>query len=296
MTNIIAFSGRKQSGKNTVFNFLLGLELLKLGVVRKAVEVRPEGLFISDVLGNADYEGLFDIDRNNDTTRQFNEEFIYPFIRNYSFADCLKTDVCINLLGLTHDQCYGTDEQKNSITHLMWEDMPGVLPQAPPKMKQAQIPFWGRMGKYYDTYMVEGKYFIVHEPGPMTAREVMQYVGTDLFRRMYDKVWSAGTINRIKDYATKLAIITDCRFVNEVKATQEAGGKVIRFTRNGDDADAHESERALDRDRFDWNKFDAVVDNAEMTISEQNEATYKVLEGWGYVDQIGNASLTEAVS
>ena len=39
----------------------------------------------------------------------------------YSFADILKQDICINILGLSYDQCYGTDEDKNTTTDLWWE-------------------------------------------------------------------------------------------------------------------------------------------------------------------------------
>jgi len=42
----------------------------------------------------------------------------------YSFADPLKKDVCINILGLTERQCYGTDADKNTLTNLRWENMP----------------------------------------------------------------------------------------------------------------------------------------------------------------------------
>ena len=41
--------------------------------------------------------------------------------RVYSFADPLKQDICINILGLSHDQCYGTDNDKNTMTDLWWE-------------------------------------------------------------------------------------------------------------------------------------------------------------------------------
>ena len=40
----------------------------------------------------------------------------------YSFADPLKQDICINILGLTYDQCYGSDDDKNTITSLRWDN------------------------------------------------------------------------------------------------------------------------------------------------------------------------------
>jgi hypothetical protein len=66
MTKIIAFSGRKQSGKSTAADYI------------KSV-----------------------ID---------------------SFADPLKQDICMNILGMTYEQCYGTDDDKNTTTDLTWNN------------------------------------------------------------------------------------------------------------------------------------------------------------------------------
>jgi hypothetical protein len=84
-------------------------------------------------------------------------------------------------------------------------------------------------------------------------------------------------------------LFTDCRFPNEVEGVQSAGGKVIRFTRNPFEDD-HHSETALDEDKFDWKKFDWVLDNKEMTISEQNEAIYNKLVEWEFIDYKAIAS------
>ena len=42
----------------------------------------------------------------------------------YSFADALKEKVCIDVMGLSKEQCYGTDEQKNTLTGYRWENLP----------------------------------------------------------------------------------------------------------------------------------------------------------------------------
>ena len=109
MTKIIAFAGRKQSGKTSCSNFV---------------------------------KTLFPDDEN--------------FVKVYNFADPLKQDVCMNLLGLTYEQCYGDDEQKNTLTDILWNE----------KL--------------------------------LTAREVMQLVGTDLFRAMKHDVWTSSTIQKIQ--------------------------------------------------------------------------------------------------
>lgn len=194
MTQIVAFAGRKQSGKTTCSEF-----------VRQYA---------------------------NGTIPPFNDSKIY------NFADPLKNDICINILGLTYDQCYGTDNQKNELVNCFWEN------------KQ------------------------------LSAREVMQMVGTDMFRAMQRNVWSDATIRKIKQENKKLAIIADCRFPNEVEAIQDAGGIVIKLTRNPYNSD-HASEMALDPDRFDANIFDLVLDNVNMTIVEQNSILLQFLQNKG---------------
>lgn len=186
MTKIIAFAGRKQSGKTTCSEFIVSCSL---GVKTKI----------------------------------------------YNFADPLKQDICINILGLSHEQCYGSDLQKNTLTHIKWKD------------------------KY------------------LTAREVMQVVGTDILRDMYNDVWVNTTINKIMKENMNLAIIADCRFPNEVESIRNAGGIVIKLNRNPYNSD-HASETALDPNNYNQSNFDLVLNNTIMTIEEQCDEVYSFLK------------------
>lgn len=274
MTKILAFSGKKQAGKNSAANQLVAIELTTLGIVRGKAIITPQGeILISDLFGDESYAGILDVTKQTKAMRDFRRDTgLDESVRLYSFADSLKQDICIKILGLSWEQCYGTDEQKNSITHLKWENMPGVVS---PKFEDK----YGNTAYEWNLYP--------HEPGPMTAREVMQFVGTELFRKMYADVWANATINKIKEGAPLAAIITDCRFPNEVEAVKGAGGKVMRFTRDPyKGQDQHESEGALDPDKFDWKKFDWVVDNANMNLLEQMEAVYSELEKVGWVEPL----------
>jgi hypothetical protein len=188
MTKIIAFAGRKQSGKTTCSEFVANI-------------------VTGNLLGN---------------------------VKIYNFADPLKQDICINILGLTYDQCYGSDESKNELVNCFWDN------------KQ------------------------------LTAREVMQMVGTDMFRAMQTNVWSSATVRKIQQEKPTVAIIADCRFPNEVDAIKEVEGLVIKLTRNPYNSD-HLSEMALDDNKYDQNNFDLVVDNRYLNIGEQNKIIYNFL-------------------
>lgn len=194
MTTIIAFAGRKQSGKTTCSYFL---------------------------------EHIFN-------------EYFSSDVKVYNFADPLKKNICIDILGLTYEQCYGSDDKKNELVDCYWDN---------------------------------------HQ---LTAREVMQIVGTDIFRRMKNNVWSDSVLRRIKSENPDVAIIADCRFPNEVDTVKQAGGIVIKLTRNPYNS-LHESEVALDAENYDQNNFDLVIDNCRLSISDQNNKILEFLKHKGMI-------------
>lgn len=165
----------------------------------------------------------------------------------YSFADKLKREVCINLLGLTEQQCYGSNDDKETFTNLKWENMPGNV-----TIKYNTDSYW------HEAEIVPEK------TGFMTAREVMQYVGTEIFRKMHENVWVDSLIRQIEQENKSVAIITDLRFESEAKAIREAGGYLWRFTRNKFPSD-HESEVGLD----EWNDWDFILYNDNMKLDSQ---------------------------
>lgn len=247
MTKIIAFSGKKTSGKNTSANFMYSLFLLHSGLF-KAVDIADNG-FIR-VLKQNDQEVIFDPQQYYLGIGEIDLEIaetifkLTPTLTIYSLADALKNDVCMNILGLTYEQCY--DEQgKNQETHLKWSDMPGIV-----KSKR----------------------------GHMTGREVMEYMGTDVFRGIRNNVWSDCTIRRIERESPQFAIITDVRFPDEVESIfkHNETNEVIRLTRNPVDSKS-KPECALDKDNFDWSNFSHIVDNENMTIQEQTDALHPII-------------------
>lgn len=153
---------------------------------------------------------------------EFNKDIV---VKHYSFADALKS-ICIDILGLEYNQCYGSDEDKNTPTDIVWNG------------------------------------------NELTARQVMQIVGTDIFRSLKPNVWTEATIRKIQKDNPDIAIITDCRFPNEIDAVHDAKGIVIRLTRSID-ASNHPSESALDKENYDWNNFDIILDNKELTKEAQ---------------------------
>lgn len=246
---ILGISGKKQSGKTTSGNFIVSIFMGNLGISQK-IQIDSNGeIVISDLFGNTAYAGTFDISKNigsNDFMIRKAIETLHQNVKLYSFADPLKQDICINLLGLTWDQCYGTDEHKNTKTNINWEDMP-----------------------ISDDRKKTGT-------GSMTARQVMEFVGTDIFRKIKKDIWVSSTLARIVKDNPKLAIITDCRFSDEISAIKKYGGKVIRLDRCKFQSN-HESEITLDESNYDWSNFDFVIRNNTMNIYDQCIELQKII-------------------
>lgn len=289
MGKILAFSGKKQSGKNTSTNYIVGSLMTTTGLISHCNMTDHGELIVPfgpETEGGEPVEGIFDPLSRHEELQNWMAENLWHIVKVYSFADKLK-EFAIECLGLTDAQCYGTDEDKNTIVpHLLWENMPGVITGYDDKSIRPAIDkivsevLEGRLGPYY----IKNGDIIYHKPGPMTARELLQFFGTEIGRKMYGNIWVDATIRQIQKDQPLLALICDTRFINEVEGVQKAGGKVIRFTRNKNTEDAHTSETALDVDKFDWSRFDAIIDNIDMSISDQNDAVIRKLIEWGWFD------------
>ena len=253
MTQIIALSGKKQSGKTTLSNYLHGHEMKRHDIIEKFFISQDGNLVVNctfhDESGKEFEEmGVLDLQQTSDEFFQYASRRIWPLVRAYNFADALK-EMCVMLFNIPPECVYGTDEQKNQPQeHLLWENMPGVI----------------TCSEVWDSLCSDGEPdgLMYHAAGPMTAREFMQYLGTDIMRKMYEPIWVNSCIRKIQREQSQLAIIADVRFGNEAKAIEEAGGKLVRLTRNIYNDD-HSSEVALD----DY-PFTNYIDNSDTNIDD----------------------------
>jgi len=253
---LVGFYGHQGSGKNTCGNFIFGSTIVNLGLCESASINEKGQLVVPVVKEDGEKEDtIIDPLSPNKQAQAFFEEHIWPWCKIYSFADPLKA-VCHQILGLSSEQCYGSQKDKEGLTDYKWEDMPKF-----------------RTGK--------------REPkkeGKMTGREVLQFVGTEIFRRMNPDVWVNATLRRIQVEQPQLAIVCDVRFPNEVEGIQKLGGKVIKLLRDpykeSGKEDLHVSETVLDGKPDDY--FDAIIDNTHSNIERNNEQVKEVLVGWGW--------------
>ena len=254
MTQIIGFAGKKQSGKNTACNFILATKIAELGVSKGTRLSEGGEVEVTDILNDSptDKEWFPFYSPHVDVENLFNNE-LGKFIKLYSFAEKLKR-MAIDVLGLKEEWVFGTDKQKNTLTDIKWEDMPGSATKK----------------------------------GRMTAREVLQVVGTDFFRSIYKNVWVDSCLRQIKEDDSELALISDVRFENEILAIQNAGGFVVGLKRNpSKKKDKHPSETSIEKC---IDLCDATIDNQLLTIPQQNEQIYLTIK---HLDNIPDISTEE---
>jgi hypothetical protein len=165
----------------------------------------------------------------------------------FSFATPLKR-FCIEVLGLTHDQCYGPDAQRETLTRYRWGD--------------AGITSLDICKRYEKT------------PGtPMTAREVLQVFGTDLLRNgLYQNIWAEAGIREAVNSNAMTSVITDARFPNEMTAHTHFPGVfskviLIRVFRKTGLEDTHLSETSLDS----WDPQQGVRDLTQIRSVLENK-------------------------
>jgi len=258
---IIAMSGRKQAGKNSIGQFICE------HYAKQALEQNP-----------------------NASVAPGMENMFLAHTFQCSFADSLK-DFCVDTLGLPREACYGTDEEKKLPTEYDWADAPkflrwkfgdGFARQMVAEGKtqnELMIMYFERMGYRQPTRAVPPcPVNPVYMDGKMTGRDIMQIFGTDLIRQTFGNVWARATIRRIKKEGKPFSVITDNRFPNEIEAVlAEPKGFIIRLTRSPFGLnDVHPSESALDS--FEWDRGRCfVLDNVDMTIDEQNKVIQPIL-------------------
>ena len=264
---IIGISGKKRSGKNTCANYVSGMILRSQGVVKDFC-LDPNGQLLVQEHEQDDW-AVLNLDRKDEEFVLFADNLLWPYAKCYSFAEPLKM-LGIEYFGLSYGAVFGNEEQRAAPTHLQWENMPGVIVTNHDESEYDEL--YGSLDAWGQAENIVWK----DKSGPMSGREFLQFFGTEIGRKMYPQIWVNKTINNILREQSNIAIITDVRFPDEVRAIQEAGGTVLRLTRCPD-GDSHESENALNPDVFDWDGFDFIVDNENKTISETCAEVWRII-------------------
>jgi len=194
--------------------------------------------------------------------------------------------ICENVLGLDVEQIFGFTSKMNSPTSYSWEKMPYYI-----RSKEYDKRLYDSKSFVFDilkeTYHKKGKFYNkkidnleLNKNRYLTSREIMQIVGTDIFRNFFDdNIWVNATLNNIKKDSYPISLISDVRFPSEVNSILKNNGYIIRLTRDPNiGKDMHSSEKSLDDFNWDNNKNIYLLDNKELTLRLQNIELCKIIE------------------
>lgn len=271
MVKIIGVSGKKQSGKTSLAYYLKA----------KILQEKEFKNSDSDIVVG-DQGEVYLTNKTAGYPAKNVEELSSNIVGVYSFGDTLK-ECCIQTFGLDKEQCYGTDEQKNTLTKYKWDNLPRSIRMKYSNQSEKQQEYTtddsGQFG-ITTTRTVD-----MPRSGNITGRELMQVFGTDVARNMFhDNIWVDSTFNKIKRDNVDIAIIADVRFPSEVNSivNNKNDYKIIRLCRNIHSADQHDSETSLDD--FDWDELSEtmLLNNEDLTIEDKNRLVYEWLskDGW----------------
>jgi len=181
-----------------------------------------------------------------------------------SFATPIK-EFCTDVLGLTQEQVYGTDEQKNSLTHIMWNKMPVEIKD-----------------RYARPSIGDSPISLAWPQGSMTAREVMQIFGTDIMRTyfFYD-IWAQAPFIKYGKSDYDFVIIDDCRFPNEADMALKNHALLYRLTRKPFPEDTHVSELAMDD--YPITKYTSLIDNQHIPLENTKDVWKRILERYEFI-------------
>lgn len=283
MTKILGFAGKKRSGKSSAANFVVGnilthlvnednlplISYFKMDADGKLVvpsELEPKLVYNTETgawdPSETQSEANFDIAGQNPAHEEWLAQNVWPTVKIYSLATPIKS-IGVSLLGLDREFLFGN--KKDGKTHIMWESIP--VPREHVKSKR-----------------------FLSKKGPMTGREVMKYLGTEVFRAMYSECFVKYIFKQIELDAPQIAIIDDARFENEITPITQSGGVCIGLTRSVA-SDSHSSEQ-LDLEKLK-SLCTFVVDNAEIDMAAKNSQIGQFLMESNFfgdvVEQVANA-------
>jgi len=247
--NILQLCGKKQSGKTTTSNYIVGKVLKQKSIINDFIIGSNGKLYIHaemELSGRKQVsEGELDMTRRDDDFAEYASHNIWPHIKVYNFADYLKYFVA-DIFNLSEEKLFGTDEDKNEQTHISWKSMP--IPR-----------YLGTAGE---------RNTFINKRGYMTYREILQVFGTDVCRYINPKCWAHACYKQIQKDQPDIAIIGDCRFENEIETGIENGANLI-LCQNSDSKDKHKSETGLDN--IDPKVYTYIMpDKQTITIDERS--------------------------
>ncbi len=246
----IIISGKLKSGMSTLAK-MIATEYLNAAIGKPRFELNKFGkeTIVLDTFNNQPV--IFDYP--NDQLKQISSTYS---VKIYSFLDPLKK-ICIDMFGLDPMQCYGCESDKDSYTHISWDDIYNDI-----KKKYSK-----KTKKKTDKRAMNDF---------LTAEQFLTILKDDFALKFDPNSIARSLYSLIHNDNYKLSIIEDAKSPNEITIGTETGAKVIRLLR-------HQSEQTKEDkilDDFPLGEYNLVVDNKNMTMQETHNHIKPKLHDW----------------
>ena len=254
---IIGISGKKQSGKDTVAKIIQGFDIWKKNLALQT-EYPLSNVFVRAYVLNrvSIYVSSWQVKKFASTLKE-----IVSILTGFKVEDLEKEEIKNTNLFLSYRLL-----NKKANTFEVFASMEDLVE----RLNHLRTV-------YLDIYSAEEvNDLFVQETVSVTPRLLLQTIGTDIVRTINPNIWINSLFRyytmsdltlakmRRKDFSPISGfldlpnwIITDVRFLNEVKAIKEKDGIIIRINRESDYNSNHSSEIALDN----YEDFDYIIDN-----------------------------------
>jgi len=218
---IIAIAGCKNSGKSSLCKFIT------------FVIARAEGYISDDPLsGKFSCDNLVQLPKDDSKNNIYitkNGSFFKnaelsrkPSVEVDSFAKPIK-EMCVDIFGINPESIYGNEDQKKSLTHYEWKNIPEHIRSS----------------------------FEVSDESKISAREMMQMLGTDIFRNYFNNnIWVDALLRRVEKSSAEVIMVDDLRFNSEAEKLMKKNAMFIHLQRMWKQGGMHSSENGLDLNIF----------------------------------------------
>lgn len=143
------------------------------------------------------------------------------------FADALK-EACVAVFGIPRSDME-TETGKQKPTEILW----------PSANAEGWHAYTSDSAKVFNDLNPSAG-------SPMTVREILQFVGTELFRTQIDPDLWVKSVFRRQYGENDIVVVADCRFPNEASYAKERGLLIEVLRDTGSVGDKHASEMALE--------------------------------------------------
>lgn len=283
MKTIVAISGPKGVGKTSLCKFIhAAYEKMRGNLVIKNGGIIPDTASIVQYAETGRTQVFASIDGVVHPVNLLGSSFSDIF----SFATKVKS-ISVDVLDLDSDGVFGSEKGKNMSTKYNWDSLPIWIRWINSTNRCLVSIDNGEHFQFGDINNEDSLFNLCINKrllpsnlrtGAMSNREVMQIIGTDVFRKFFDEnIWVNSTMKEIIKSDYELCLIDDMRFNSEARAVLANDGYIIILKRNGDTADIHESEKGItDSSILDHENVFHIYPHED--IMDKNRKVFEILD------------------